>query len=137
MVKRVQKLLALVAIVILALGNALNLAAGASEHSNAFVHDSAMGTGHTHQPGHAAHLALTIDARDVCAAGGDCSPVDHSTQPCCHVDAHCCSATGFVPEQSKLPLPAIVSGRYAPAASALPLGSLHYPLLRPPLRQAV
>ena len=139
MARAVRKFFGILLIAVLACGNPLSAIADAVEHVGAeFSHASSQNAGsHKHRHDHSQTSGMVDIAGSGLAANdcyaGACHPEDQPGEPCCHVHAHCCVSSGYLPSQG-LPYQqrVVIATRMAFAREALPLGAIVYPLLRPP-----
>lgn len=135
MLKRLQRILILTVIAVIACGNGLSFAATdtLANHHVAAVSDAT--------PSHDHHLHVhnvqehgQTDPSAIADQCGDigCNSADHEKYPCCHTHGHCCtSVLSIVADHSTVPV--LGDGALLIAAAApLPLGTISYPLLRPP-----
>lgn len=139
MASAVRTFLGILMVAVLACGNPLSALAEAVEHIGVeFSHTISQNAGsHTHHHDHS-QAPGTVDiagsglAANDCYAGA-CHPEDQPGEPCCHVHAHCCGSSGFLPSQA-LPHQQrfVIAIRMAFVREAVPLGAIVYPLLRPP-----
>lgn len=135
MLKGLRTLLAFLAVAVFACGNALSVMTEASEHALELHANSAFqfvvhahGHDHVSDANHAAHLSPSTDTCQGLGCGAD----EHPGQPCCHVHAHCCVSSVFPPSQLAFGTPSMRRIEQALLASALPVGAVVNPLLRPP-----
>lgn len=134
MLKRLQRILILTVIAVIACGNGWSFAASASvAHHPEQQTEAAALDGHGHR--HAAHNHADADAvtlADQCGETG-CTPADHDNYPCCHTHGHCCTSALSLAYDDGAEAPVLGDGALLlPAVASVPLGTISYPLLRPP-----
>lgn len=128
MLRGLRSFLSLLVVAALICGNGvlgISAANGVAGHAQ-----SVADTGHGH--GHDVAVGEHADADSGSCEGSGCDGNGDAHHPCCQMHAHCCTSLFDLPSDLKL---AALSPRVIDAAlfePAMTLGTIVYPLLRPP-----
>jgi hypothetical protein len=139
----IRHFIVLAVIAVLAFGSSLSFAApDAADHNSASHHQemhAAVGDAHDVNPGHdhahgSSHGTLVKgDLTSEHCIGADCDDSEHANHPCCHTHAHCCTSLITLAHDAADAQPMLGKGALLIADRAsVPLGTISYPLLRPP-----